>query len=148
MVTAQKKLHEVSPISSLSEEKHQQGFIQRLCDWINSHFEFPSGELAIVATTGQKISLPTPLLGALVALFIWMAGGTLAGVYLAGRMSATVDNLGNTFTQYQIRAEAESKATKETYELEIKRLTDKNELQDLVISDLREKQIRADARRN
>jgi len=89
-----------------------------------------------VTNKGEKISLPTPMLAALVALFIWMAGGTISFVYLAGRMSATVDNLGNTFTQYQIRADADRKAMQE-----------KIELQALIISDLREKVIRLDERK-
>ena len=121
---------------------------QGLLGWVRERFEFPGGEFAIVTAKGEKISLPTPLLAALVALFIWMAGGTLTGVYLAGRMSATVDNLGNTFTQYQIRAEADKKAEADRMNTELKSLRERNELLDLKLADLREKQAAMAARRN
>lgn len=101
-----------------------------------------------MAENGQRISLPTPVLGALIALFVWLAGGTLAGVWLVATMNANVQNLSNTMTQYQIRAEAEKKAENDRHDAETRQLKEQLELQSLKLADLREKQIRSEARRN
>lgn len=89
-----------------------------------------------MAENGQRISLPTPLLGALIALFVWLAGGTLAGVWLVATMSANVSNMNNTFMQYQLNEAAEKK-----------RMQEKIDLQALQIADAREKIIRLDERK-
>lgn len=104
--------------------------------WLDRHFEFPSGEFAIVTDNGQKLSLPYPLLGALLALFVWIAGGTLAGVWALATMSTNVSNLTDTITREQAKSDSERKA-----------LQEKIELQALLISDLREKVIRLEAKR-
>jgi hypothetical protein len=109
-------------------------------DWlsrfIHKHFVFPRGEFAIVAENGQRISLPTPLLGALIALFVWLAGGTLAGVWLVATISANVANMNNTFMQYELRTETEKKSMQE-----------KIDLLELKVADAREKVIRLDERK-
>lgn len=87
-----------------------------------------------MAENGSRISLPTPILGALIALFVWLAGGTLAGVWLVATMSANVSNLSNQMMQYQIRADTEKEAMQK-----------KLDLQQVYITDLREKQIKLEA---
>ena len=102
--------------------------------WFNDHVEFPSGELAIVTSRGDKISIPTPLIGALLALFIWMVGGTIGFAYFMGRMSSSVETLNTNFLQYQIRADAEKKA-----------LQDKLDLQQVYLQNDRERIARLEA---
>ncbi len=89
-----------------------------------------------MAENGQRISLPTPLLGALIALFVWLAGGTLAGVWLVATMSANVQNLNNAVLQSQAQSQAERKAMQE-----------KIDLLELKVADAREKVIRLDERK-
>jgi len=115
------------------QENAQRNWLSHL---LRRHFVFPRGEFAIVAENGQRISLPTPLLGALIALFVWLAGGTLAGVWLVATMSANVSNMNNTFMQYQLNEAAEKK-----------RMQEKIDLQALQIADAREKIIRLDERK-
>lgn len=128
-------IHE-HPLSSQRRtvtESQKQGLLQWL---FGKWFTFPSGEFAIVMENGSKLSLPYPLLAALLALFVWIAGGTLAGVWALASMSTNVANLTATMTREQAIADTERKA-----------LQEKLELQALLISDLREKIIRLEERR-
>src|SRR6185369_17105482 len=86
--------------------------------WIQRRFEFPKGEFAFVTSHGDKITLPMPVIGALVALFMWVAGGTIGFAYFMGRMSSGVETLNSSFTQYQIRTESEKKAMQEKIDLQ------------------------------
>ena len=69
-----------------------------------------------MAENGQKISLPTPVLGMLVGLFIWLAGGTLAGVWLVATIATNVSNLSSAMLQQQIRADADQKTAQARFD--------------------------------
>lgn len=124
-----------SNYSQLQGIKHEPQVLTGVSAWINRHFEFPKGELAIVAENGSKLSIPYPLLAAILGLFIWMGGGTIAAVWALATISANVSNLSTSVIQSQA-AQA----------IEKKQMQEKLELQQVYITDLREKIIRLETK--
>ena len=123
------------PNGSRPEVSLQESTQGAISQWVAQRFVFPKGEFCIMAENGQRISLPLPLLAALITLFVWIAGGTLAGVWLAASISANVSNLTQSQLQFQTREETEKKV-----------MQDKIDLQQVYITDLREKIIRLEAK--
>jgi hypothetical protein len=76
-----------------------------------------SGRLTLVAEHGGteqgKLSIPYPIIAAMVALFIWIAGASIAAVWSFASMSRDLSNLQNTLTNQAIRDAEERKKMQE-----------------------------------
>jgi hypothetical protein len=129
-IAARQRIRTVTPMHDTLEPE-----ATGLLAWVRRHFEFPKGEFAIVTNRGDKISLPTPLIGVLVGLFMWLIGGTIGFAYFMGRMSTSVETLNASFLEYRIRSDAEKKAMQE-----------KLDLQQMYIQNDRERLARLEAR--
>jgi hypothetical protein len=78
------------------------------------------GRLTLMAEDGKgqgqaRLSIPYPLVAAMVALFIWIAGASIAAVWSFASMSRDLNNLQNSFTNQIIRDAEERKKMQEEY---------------------------------